>query len=220
MAEPAQNLPAETGDAAACLTPELMEDDRLVTLVRGVGPPPPFAMRGDFGDEHKDWVVGFLAELPSPSMAARVMGVTSDTLYYHRDRDAAFRARWQQATLNAREAIVGAAAEEALGYGVDHVVTKDGGAVAIPKRRSERLLDSWMKFLLGERHIHEGGELDPGTMYIEVSPAKLEALTGDERRQLTLILAKLERVGGGQKVIDVTPEPSSSVARAEGEGDG
>ena len=199
--------------ALACLTPEQLEDDRLVAVVANVGRPPPFSpLLKNFGQEHKDWVCAFLSVLPSPTLCASILGCSTGNLYDHRDRDPAFKAGWQAATENAHDTILGAAAEEALGIGRDHVVTKDGGLVAVPKRRSERLFDAWLKFRLGERHIHEGGAVDPGSMVIQVTPSQLDALTRDDRRELTRLLAKVEAAADGRPTtVDVTPEPAAAL---------
>ena len=207
-----------TESALTCLTPEQSEDERLVTLIKGVGAPPPFSSQvRNFGQPHKDWVCAFLAELPSPTMAARIMGVGVKTLYRHRDSDPVFRTDWANAVENAHDTILGAAAEEALGVGSDFTLSKDGKVIAIPKKRSERLLDAWLKFRLGERHIHEGGAVEPGSMVIAVTPTQLDALTRQERRDLTRLLAKIESAADGKpKTINATPEAASALEHEGG----
>jgi hypothetical protein len=145
-------------------------------------------------------------------MAARIMGVGVKTLYRHRDSDPVFRADWAKAVENAHDTILGAAAEEALGVGSDFTLSKDGKVIAIPKKRSERLLDAWLKFHLGERHIHEGGAAEPGSMVIAVTPTQFDALTREERRELTRLLAKIESVADGKpQTINAPREPAMAM---------
>lgn len=188
----AQTMPAE-----ACLTLDQLEDTQLVSIVKSVGAPPPYlAAKRHFGQEHKDWVTTFLHELPSPTMAARIIGCSLSTLFHHKKVDPAFKAAWQDAMEASYDTLMGAASEEALGIGVRHVVTKDGDVLTIPKERNDKILTAFINFRLGQKITHEGigANLPPDAMYIVVTPDQLGKLTKDERHELTRILAKLEQL--------------------------
>ncbi len=188
------------------------DDPQFVSLVESVGAPPPFHPKAkNFGDEHKAWVLAFLRELPSPQMAARVIGCSVDNLYEHRKRDPAFKAGWDAAMEDSYDTLLGMAAEEAAGVGVRHVVTGKGEVIAVPKDRNDKILSAFINFRLGQRHIHEGlGEFESGTMMIAVTPRQLDCLTRDERGVLTYLLAKLE--ANAPKTIDGVVEPPRKIA--------
>ena len=140
-----------TETALECLTPIQLEDKQLCTVVKSIGRPPPFNGRGTFVAEHKAWVCAFLYAIPSPGMAASIMGCSIDNFYHHRRNDEDFKREWDEAIKSGFQQIVGAAAENALGVGDPDVLS----------RRSEKLLGA---FLLREsrvkhdvEHKHGGG---------------------------------------------------------------
>lgn len=171
---PPDHVP-QPGSADACLTPAQMDDARLVSVVKAVGPPPRFRGRGTFTDEHKLWVIAFLSSIPSPSLAARIIGCSADTLYHHKRNDPEFKARWDQAYNDSMETLMGAAAEEALGIGEQYVVTKEGTLMTIPKERNDKLLAAFMLRETKVRHEHEhtGG--------VVVMPAPMSEEEWEER---------------------------------------
>ena len=196
-------------EAVASLPVEHLDDTRMVTLIKGVGAPPPLSLNGcgqkSVGQEHKEWVIRFLEQLYSPKLAAEILGVASSTLFYHKRRDPAFRAAWEQAEADSHETILGIAMEEAHGIGVRHHITKDGDVIEIPKDRNDKIITKFLDFRLGQRHIHEGlpEGAEPGSLMLTVSPKQLARLTAEEQEQLTLLLAKLDSLA--PKTIDQVP---------------
>jgi hypothetical protein len=148
--------------ALACLTPEEWEDAQLVSVVKSVGPPPKFHKTlHPIGEAHKQWVLDFLASVPSPNMAARILGCSTNALYHHRRSDAEFGKAWDATMEDATMTMIGVAAEEALGVGLCHVVTKEGKVLTIPKERNDKLLAAFLlresKMKVDHKHEHGGG---------------------------------------------------------------
>ena len=198
-------------EAAASLPVEKIEDAALVAVVRDVGPPPPLlqsesSARKGFAQEHKDWVARFLTRMPSPSLAADLLGVSSDTIHYHRRTDPAFRAAYDQAMEDAKQTLLGAAAEEVLGVGFAHVLTRDGDVITVPKERNDKLLLAYVNGILGQKHVHEGldGEPPAGSFVLVITPRQLARLDAQDQEALTLLLAKLDSLA--PQTIDQTPE--------------
>lgn len=190
-------MSSSKSEAVASLPIEHLEDARMVSFIKSVGPPPPLSInpsgQKQFGQPHKDWTISFLSQLYSPKLAAEILGVASSTLFYHKRSDPVFRKAWEQAEQDSHEAMLGIAMEEAHGIGIRHHVTKDGDIIEVPKDRNDKIITAFLNFRLGTRHIHEGLDGDDGgAMTIKISPDQIGKLTREERRQLTHILAKLE----------------------------
>ena len=76
------NSRTESFEVFGELPVELHDVERLLTIVRDVGPPPkPGGSRRKFGQRQKDWVAGFVAQLPSPQLAARMLGISTSNLH-------------------------------------------------------------------------------------------------------------------------------------------
>lgn len=178
------------------------DDERLMGILTNVGKPPEIIKKPGrrssshetgLQAEHKAWVLDFLVALPSPTLCAEVLGVGLSTLYHYRKIDPVFREGWEQAMIDSHDTLLGMASEEAAGIGFDYVVGKEGKVLTVPKNRSEKLLGAFVTFRLGQRVIHEGLDgNDDGTMTIRISPDQIGKLDREERKQLTLILNKLE----------------------------
>ena len=185
-------------EAVASLPVEHVDDTKMVTLIKGVGAPPPLSLnlsgQKSIGQEHKEWVIRFLGQLYSPKLAAEILGVASSTLYHHKRNDPAFRAAWEQAQQDSHEMVFGLAMEEAHGVGVRHHITKDGDIIEVPKDRNDKIITAFLNFSLGTRHIHEGlpEGSEPGSLILTVTPSQLARLSAEEQDQLTLLLAKLD----------------------------
>jgi hypothetical protein len=190
---PAESLPLEVQD-----------DQQLVAIVRGLGPPAPFNTKGPsfrFGARHKKWFLQFLEACPSPTMAARVMGCSVSLLYKHKRLDEQFRDDWNRIMEQGREMLLAAAHEEALGFGLRHVLTKNAEGehevIAIPKERNDKLLAVAMQFWYPNKHQHQvevnDQALPPGTVTIQITPAQLRALSKQERQQLGHLIDRIEQ---------------------------
>ena len=182
------------------LTEAEQNDPRLGQLLTNIGHPPRLAKTGNrdrWSQKHADWVVTFLAECPSPQLAAKLLGCSTRNLYGHRDRDPEFRRAWDQAMHDGNDTLLGLAWEEAHGFGVRHVMTPTGEVMALSKDRNDKILTALINFRLGQRHIHEG-ELSkddpPGTMILKVTPDQIGRLNREEQRQLTLLLNRLDEL--------------------------
>jgi hypothetical protein len=176
--------------------------ERLATILRSVGHPPPRSThpRGrKLLKAHKDWIVRFVAELPSPKLAGEILGVSTTNIQEQRRTDPEFRAAYDRAIADGRQLAAGLVYEEAHGVGLDHVVVKtpEGAeVVAVPKRRSERLLELIYRLEhapeFQTHNVNVKGEAAPGTITLKLEPRMLDALTRQERNQLTLLINKME----------------------------
>lgn len=177
-------------------------DENLLQVIAAIGKPP--RLRRDakkvgkpyiFTDKHKEWVVNFLADMPSPQLAAKIMGLPTRSLFQQRNYDAAFRTAWDEAMDVGLDQMIGQAMEEAAGWGVREVMTPQGEVTTLKKGRNDKILLGILNFKMGQRHIHEGSitaDDPPGTMVLKVTPEQLGKLTRDEQRELTVLLNRLE----------------------------
>ncbi len=177
---------------------ELAGDENLYRVLGSVGPPPPPSRgRVKFTRRHQRWALSFLAQVPSPLLAARILGIHPNTIADRRARDPGFRTEYDEAIAAGREATMSLAYEEAHGVGKAYVVTKDGGVVAVPKQRSERII-------LALLNLHHARELNHFTHDVEVSgqvglhavnltPRQYMRLDRRERRTLLELVAKATR---------------------------
>lgn len=180
------------------------EDQRLVTVLEGIGQPPKLNTRGTrkLNKRCKKWIVELMAVCPSPKMAADLLGCTATTIHRERHRDPNFKRAYSEAIAIGREGVASLVYEEAFGMGHDHLVVKEGSeakVLAIPKARSEKMLELAFKMqhkdVFFTQDINVSGNLDqrpPGSLCIYVAPDLLLKLSKEEQKQLTTILAKLE----------------------------
>jgi hypothetical protein len=175
-----------------------VDDDRVGVILKAVGPPP--AISSGTGRDPKvnrtcqKWLLRFLAELPSPTHAARLLGCSTAAIYRARDRDPAFAAEFHAAMDKGRESVTALFWERAAGVGYRYVATEDGRVLMIPNEASDRLLEAAFKFQHAEvfqKHVVEH-QLAPGSMTLTFTPRQLDALTRKERLELTRLVAKMD----------------------------
>lgn len=186
---------------------DVAADENLHRIVERVGPPPsPSGARVKFGARQQKWLLAFLQQLPSPLLASKMLGIHPNTIAERRKRDPAFKRAYEDAIALGREMTMALAYEEAHGVGKSYVVTKDGGLIAVPKQRND-------KIILALLNLHHARELNHFTHEHEVSgqvgfnPVNLtpEQYMRLDRKERKTLLALVEKATRERPPIDVTP---------------
>jgi hypothetical protein len=185
---------------------DVTTDENLCRIVERIGPPPrPTGSRVKFGARQQKWLLGFLTQLPSPLLASRMLGIHPNTIVDRRKRDSVFKQAYEDAITLGREMTMSLAYEEAHGVGKSYVVTKDGGVIAVPKQRNDRII-------LALLNLHHARELNHFTHdhdvtgqvafhAVNLTPEQYTRLDRKERKALLDLVNKAT----SEPPIDVTP---------------
>jgi hypothetical protein len=187
--------------------PNVAADENLYRIVERVGPPPqPRGGRVKFGARQQKWLLDFLAQLPSPLLASRMLGIHANTIADRRKRDPVFKQAYEEAIALGREMTMSLAYEEAHGVGKSFVVTKDGGVIAVPKQRNDRII-------LALLNLHHARELNhfthdhdvTGQVAFHAVNLTPEQYTRLDRKERKTLLALVDKATREPAVVDVTP---------------
>jgi hypothetical protein len=182
-------------DSAAAETPGAERDENLYRVLSSVGAPPrPGSGRVKFTRAQQRWTLSFLAQIPSPMLAASLLGIHSNKIFERRKRDPLFKNEYDDAIAAGREATVSLAYEEAHGVGKAYVLTKDGGLVAVPKQRSERIILALLNLQHARELKHHTHELEVsgqvGLHAVNLTPEQYMRLDRAERKTLLRLVEK------------------------------
>ena len=187
---------------------ELQGDDNLYRVLENVGPPPrPSASRVKFTRRHQKWLLSFIAQIPSPLLASKMLGIHPNTIAEARKRDPVFKQDYEEAIALGREVTMSLAYEEAHGVGKAYLLTKDGEVVAVPKQRSEKIILALLnlhheKELNHFTHEHEvTGQV--GFHAVNLTPEQYMRLDRKERKTLLALVEKATREPPAER--DITP---------------
>jgi hypothetical protein len=186
---------------------DVAADENLHRVVERVGPPPrPSGDRVKFGARQQKWLLAFVAQLPSPLLASRMLGIHPNTIADRRKRDPVFKQAYEEAITLGREMTMSLAYEEAHGVGKSYVVTKDGGVIAVPKQRNDRIILALLNLHHARELNHFTHEHDVngqvGFHAVNLTPEQYTRLDRKERRTLLALVDKATREPA---VVDVTP---------------